>query len=478
MKHKLYSLLVMSALAGAPATSMAQSTGAGLAGSDCKEMYQVQKKDNLYAIAMNHGITVEELLAANPEIDPGKKLKKGAFLCIPFSKAEIAAEQARLEQERRAREAREAELAARKAAEEEQARRMQPHPKSHVRAAVLLPFKDAKKSARMLDFYRGVLLAGDSIQRVGTAQMEIFAYHSGSTAADMDSLLKAKPELSNVDVIFGPLEQSQVAALNAHCKARNIEMVMPFATTDDAGLNNPHAFAVTDESADVQKRAVALMLKQFPDANYVTVTATADDRGQQLTATLKTAVKATQRHEVKATFTDAELMAALDMGRVNVLVLNTAKQAALSALENRLDQFVAAHPGYRFALLGYPDWLTYTGGTLHKMHTYDAYVYSTFYRDVNNPGVPSMEKRYTAMFKGKILNSTPRYGLLGFDLGFYFLDGVAHYGDNFINLQGQLQYAPLQHPVVFHRVADGKGFVNQYTSLVHFAGGNSVEVLK
>jgi spore germination protein YaaH len=48
-------------------------------------MHRVERKETVYSICKQYGITEEELLAANPEIK-NKKLKKGKFLCIPYPK--------------------------------------------------------------------------------------------------------------------------------------------------------------------------------------------------------------------------------------------------------------------------------------------------------------------------------------------------------------------------------------------------------
>ena len=46
-------------------------------------------KETLYSIAQNFNLTEAELKAANPEMnEPGYKLRKGDFVCIPFPKPE------------------------------------------------------------------------------------------------------------------------------------------------------------------------------------------------------------------------------------------------------------------------------------------------------------------------------------------------------------------------------------------------------
>ena len=50
-----------------------------------RDMYQVKKKDTLFGIAKNFGLTLEELINANPEMKvAGYELKKGDYIFIPY----------------------------------------------------------------------------------------------------------------------------------------------------------------------------------------------------------------------------------------------------------------------------------------------------------------------------------------------------------------------------------------------------------
>ncbi len=62
-------------------TAMAQTT-------KWKEMHKVKRKETLFGIARDNGITVDELIEANPEMkQPDYKLKKGDYIFIPYPKA-------------------------------------------------------------------------------------------------------------------------------------------------------------------------------------------------------------------------------------------------------------------------------------------------------------------------------------------------------------------------------------------------------
>ena len=51
----------------------------------CRDMHKVKRKETIYSICKEYGITEQELIEANPELKT-EKLKKGKFLCIPYPK--------------------------------------------------------------------------------------------------------------------------------------------------------------------------------------------------------------------------------------------------------------------------------------------------------------------------------------------------------------------------------------------------------
>lgn len=46
-------------------------------------MHKVERKETIFSISRQYGISEEELIAANPELKKGK-LKRGSFLFIPY----------------------------------------------------------------------------------------------------------------------------------------------------------------------------------------------------------------------------------------------------------------------------------------------------------------------------------------------------------------------------------------------------------
>lgn len=45
-------------------------------------MHKVKRKETIFSVSREYGISEQELIAANPELKKG--MKKGQFLCIPY----------------------------------------------------------------------------------------------------------------------------------------------------------------------------------------------------------------------------------------------------------------------------------------------------------------------------------------------------------------------------------------------------------
>lgn len=427
--------------------------------SGCREMHKVKRRETIYGIAKEYGVTEEALYRANPEMrQPDYKLKKGTFICIPYP------EQKKVEKPVPTNE----ELLSRPVSIE----RMR-----NLRMAVLLPFQsDASKGARMVEYYRGLLLAVDSLKQGGTS-VEVYAYDSGKTAADMRKILQ-KPELVKADIIFGPLHNEQIAPLAAFCKTNAIRCVVPFSSQSDDLYSNPFLYMV-NAPKDYQYEEVNELAKNlFSSYNIVVLdTGEPDESGRSLTASLRTALPVPVKQVKLSADADAWLQV-FDSGRKNLIIPNSSSIKALNQLFPKLKQFVQAHDKYRFALLGYPEWQTYTSSHLENFYHFDTYIYSTFYRKPLSEEVRLFEGKYMYWFKKPMIPSYPRFGLLGFDTGYFFLKGLADYGkQSFDSYLPQMESPDYQQSFRFDRVSNWGGFVNKKVRLIHYMPEQAIDLI-
>ena len=72
----------------------------------------------------------------------------------------------------------------------------------------------------------------------------------------------------------------------------------------------------------------------------------------------------------------------------------------------------------------------------------------------------------------------PRYGLFGFDLAYYFMNGVSRLGDFFEEKQHNLNYRMLQHGFSFEQVNADAPRINRQLILIHYTPEQKVEIIK
>ena len=141
-----------------------------------KEIHKVKKKETIFGIARDNGLTVDELIAANPEMTkPGYELKKGTTIFIPFpsgpDKTLTAGQTAKTAQAGD-------KAGAAKGRDDADMRRRE------IRVGVMLPLHDINGDGRrMVEYYRGVLMACDSL-RQGGISVDVRAWNVPEEAED------------------------------------------------------------------------------------------------------------------------------------------------------------------------------------------------------------------------------------------------------------------------------------------------------
>ena len=451
-----------------------QQTRDGVLGSGCKEMYRIQKKDNLYRIALQFGVPIEEICAANPGITPDSKLKKNEWLCIPYSHAELRAE---AERQAALKAQQEAERAQQEAAVQKAQKATH---RNHLNVGVILPLKSGgDKGQKMMEFYRGLLMAADSVKQQGCS-VDIYTYHSGTTEAEMQSIL-AHPEMRQMDMIFGPLEPAQAASLNRFSKQHGIRLITPFSTTNSYSQDNPYAYLASISSEAARQVASDKILGLFPRHNFIILnTNSADGRGSQFTSELRAGLSARGKHMQNLNINADEdaFLTTLSRTQTNLIVPDASSLSVTNQMVQRLQAFKREHPECKIAILGYPEWPTYVSKLRNAFHDLDTYAYTTFYRDPNAARIHQFEKNYATNFNQEMARTFPRYGLFGFDLAYFFMNGVSRLGDYFDEKQQSLNYRTLQNSFSFEQANGDSPHVNLQIILIHYTPEQKVEIIK
>lgn len=347
-----------------------------------------------------------------------------------------------------------------------------------LRVGVVLPLKEAsQRGQKMVEFYQGVLLAVDSLRHNGVS-VDIVARHSGTTETEMSELL-AGGELADRDVVFGPLDAAQLPTLSDYCLRHGTRLVVPFTASTAQLRTNPLMYLVTAPRAQIQAQAAAVFNQQFSNSHFVFVEAgDANDEGRSMELQLRSVLNARGAflRTVEIDADDDSYAMAFNPLRHNVVVVNSATIRAINKLMPRLRDYQRANPDCQITLLGYPSWQTFTSTLLADFYRFDTHIYTSFYRNPLALSTRQFDQLYQYWFHQPMQNTFPRWGMMGFDVAWYFLKGLATYGDALESNLQNLHPAHYQTPMLFALPDTGGGHLNICVEVVHYTREQTIEV--
>lgn len=433
----------------------------------CRDMHKVKRKETVYSIARQYGITEQELIEANPEIRDVKKLKRGSFLCIPYPK-----------------ETKKAEEAQRTPTNEElfDANRPKQQSLKVIKAAVILPFTSSQPGSgereRMVEYYQGMLMAVDSLKRQGVS-MDIYAYDSGTTETSVQQVLN-KAEVREADVIFGPLYTSQIKPMADFARQHGIRLVIPFTSRDNTVYRNPQVYQVNTPQSYLYSEVYDHFLRHFRTANVVFIEATKDTESKaDFIKGLREKLRGSSvpMMTVKETATADELAATLKHGVPNVFIPTSGSDDVLIKAVPQLNIMVNDSLfSDEVHLFGYPEWQTYTKDFLSEFFELDTYFYTSFYTNNLLAAPKQFATKFRRWYGKDMMDRYPKYGMLGFDTGYFFLSGLSRYGSALEDNVGRINLTPMQTGFKFQRVNNWGGFVNKKVFFVRFS--KDYEIIK
>jgi len=411
--------------------------------------YIVKKKETFYSIAVANGLSVAALEAANPGVT---SLKEGQVLNIPVR--EVPAETVA--------DASAAPTGDKSVAEATADSVTVAAADKSVSLAVMLPFmlneeSPSKNACRYTEFYKGLLLAVDSLRNNGTP-IHVTAYDTEG------SVLKVREALTDStfrrhNAIIAPDNSAQMAILAEYGKNNNVKVVNTFIVRDDSYLTNPDMVQANLPSQLMYRKAIDALMELL---NIKGTTGDKADFVGELRKSLDAKGKTYMEVEADGRLTVADLKPLPADGNY-VFVPATGRQADLNKLMPGIIEWRDQAVTPTVQLFGYPEWTTFRGETLENMHNLNTTVYSRFYTDEESARTKDIDARYKQWYGARMENAVPRLGLLGFDTGMFVIPYMLNGGD---------KYDGVQNGYYLVRSGENGGAYNDALYFVTFRPGN------
>ena len=429
-----------------------------------RDMYQVKKKDTIFGIAKNYGLTVDELINANPEMKvAGYELKKGDYIFIPYPANT------------------DPKAATTKAATTPQpqtvAKTTQSQTTKTIKVGVVLPLHDVDGDGkRMTEYYRGFLMGCDSLKQQGYS-IDVHAWNVPADADIRPTLQDAS--IRNCDVIFGPLYTKQVKPLSDFCKGAGIKLVIPFSIWGDEVSRNSEIFQVYQSIDELNNASIDAFISRFGNQHPVFIDCNDSTSKKGIfTFGLRNRLNARGvKYSITNLKSNEELFSkAFSRTQPNVVVLNTGRSPELTVAIAKLKTLVASNPSVVVSLFGYTEWLMYTRNNLDNFYKFNTYSPSTFYYNPLSSRTQHLENGYRRWFGLETLYALPKFALMGYDHAQFFIRGLYKYGKAFNGTKPQNVYTPLQTPLDFKRVGSG-GMQNRAFMLQRYTNDKKIELI-
>lgn len=443
MKSLLRYFLIFALFACQPYIAMAQSV----------RTHKVAKKETMYGISKMYGITVEQLVQANPGMEePGYKLKKGSVINIPSGEMSLVnpTSSQNINADVRQR---------------------------SIRVGVMLPLHKVNNDGkRMVEYYRGLLMACDTLKKEGIS-VDIYAWNLPEDG-DVRPLL-SDPAAARCDIIFGPLYSRFVTQLSEFTESNHSLLVIPFSIHAPELYINRNIFQIYQSPNDQTESTARRCAQFFKDYHPVVI-----DCGDSTST--KGSFTSTYRRQLEIAdipysitslnSSDANFAKAFVKDKPNLVILNTARSRELIAAFGRLGEIKNSYPAIQIAMFGYTEWMMYTQYQQDNFHKYNVYIPAPFFTNLQSPQVQRQQTLYRQNFREDMMSALPRFALTGYDHALFFLRGLHKYGMSFDGAAGRFGYQPLQTPLKFERMGNG-GLQNRAFMFVHYKNDHTIETV-
>jgi LysM repeat protein len=474
----------------------------------------VAKGESIYGIARQYGMTMDELLALNPAAADG--IKVGMRLNLKESSADIAAatpaetvattaaeptavakaNAAKAEATPAA--APEVTPATIAATEPEAAPEAEPeavtvsNPDSLLYApaeeavaeqremhiAIILPFllneKTMGRQTKLYtEFYKGFLLAADTLNLPGRTPVRIHTYDS-SASLDSITAIMNRPEIANMDMIVTSDNPTFLKTV-AHKAASNTLILNLFAVKDSSYTSLPNMIQTNIPHDEMYEQAINGFLDNFPFATPVFLTRNGGKNDkEEFTSALKAKLTAEGRFYQTVNFdgylSDADLEGLTPDVISYVLIPNSGNRDEFTRIQHAIKSLKnSAVDGSTVQLFGYPEWATFRGTQFDDICELETTIYSRYVPTNNDYDASSLNTRFRQVYgEGLIDKQMPVFGILGFDTGRMAIEGMRTMAGT-----GSFpsRYVGIQSGLKLERAANGGLFNNALFFITYKPGG-------
>jgi LysM repeat protein len=449
-------------------------------------IHEVQRRETLFSIAGEHGVSINRLMEANPEIDPQSPgIKAGQKIKIPLPDVEpigIPVEMSKADT-----------IIIRKDAEADPVE-CDTTVQDSFHIALLLPFslsdrapadtsikKDAEGryvrkdgtywippfSEMALEFYQGALLAIDSLKQSGLkAQI-----HTFDTSRDTLQLIRILNDsvMKRIDLIIGPFFTDMVDRVARFAAENHIFYVSPVATNIESVKNSPCLLQVNSGEINTIVPMTDVIARQRDSIRVVLIGNKSENDQSLFTAyqnKLQTILPDSMVTMFQFKVDSIQIPSAyLKKDKRNIVIVTAGNEAFINLVAAQLNASVRDYPIHLYGLVTWTNFINLDPEYLHRLEFHFA---TAYYVDYQRKEVLRFLQQYRKYYAAEPVVSKQdsyaispvQYVFLGYDVMFYFCSLLKRYGREFGYCVSGFRLPTLQSDFRFTKVQPSGGYIN------------------
>jgi len=342
-------------------------------------------------------------------------------------------------------------------------------------------------SLPFLEAYEGILLAADSLRSLGLAiKMDVYDTHADTTQIKR---LIWSGKLDNADLIIGPVFSYNLEKISSWAAERNIPVVSPVPLRDRDILTNKPTLYRVFPSEKMAHRIMAGELKSHPGSNIIFLhgdSAMYDPSTALLWESVRNVAQEmapydttgpvpfwfrgmSSRRDAYSGVTSLDTLFSAE--RENIVILASKNSSVISSAFSAIHSLLRK---YDIKVIGYPEVRDLETIDLKYYYDLELLVPAECYVDLESPEARAFSSSFMKKFQTEPMAGS--FAWRGFDIAWYFIGGMALYGNDFLADPGLFNPLLLCLEPDFRRDSRSEGYENRGMFILHYRKDMTIEV--
>ena len=351
-----------------------------------------------------------------------------------------------------------------------------------INVALLLPFGLKENTAtakstgdKMVKYLEGFLLALKDLKKENIS-VHLQLYDTGSDTKEIPAILKNK-EIQDIHLLIGghyddQIKDAQIKLLSRFSKEKDIPYLIPLSPRSNETFYNPNVYQINTPSSNLNSKASLAFCNKYGRDNIIIVSDETGVSNQIEFINLLKQDLQEKRIPFKTIVFGAnfynDIKILLNNDRKNVIVPTDDSVETLSKLTAQLKSIIDSQPSLSLSLFGYQAWQVHHIRFSDVFFRLNTTFFSVFYSDPTSDDVKMFNSTFYKWYTRTLDNNFPKFGILGYDTGMYFIRLINKYGAQFDSHINDLNYKGIQTDFYFERVNNWGGFINTNLYFINY----------